>query len=167
MNVTVTPATVDDAGRLGALFELYVYDFSEILGLDVGDDGRFLLPPLERWFLEPRRHAFLIHVDGKLAGFALVHGMSRLSGDEGISDLAEFLVLRKYRCRGVGERAAAWIFDRFRGPWEVRQKPENDAATAFWRRVIDRYTGGRFTEETLDNHHWRGPVQRFTSEAAT
>jgi len=65
--------------------------------------------------------------------------------------------------RGVGERAAAWLFERFRGPWEVRQRRENQAATAFWRRAIGRYAGGRFEELELDDERWRGPVQRFDS----
>jgi predicted acetyltransferase len=159
----VSEAGPEDQGRLQALFELYVYDFSEILDLDVEEDGRFRVPPLDAYWTDPRRHAFLIRVDGKLGGFALVLEWSRLTGDEGVCDVAEFFVMRRYRRRGVGERAAAWLFDRFRGPWEVRQKAENRAAIAFWRRVIDRYTGGRFTEVVLDDERWRGPVQRFDS----
>jgi hypothetical protein len=49
----------------------------------------------------------------------------------------------------------------------VREKTENLAATAFWRRVIGRYTGGRFEEVVLDDERWRGPVQRLDSSAAT
>ena len=115
------------------------------------------------YWAEPGRHPFLIRVDGKLAGFALVNARSRLTGDDGVHDLAEFFVLRRYRRRGVGERAAAWLFERFRGRWEVRQKPENLAATAFWRRVIGRHTGERFEDVLWDDERWRGPVQRFES----
>ena len=43
----------------------------------------------------------------------------------------------------------------------MRQKDENARAIAFWRRVIDRYTGGRFEEDAIDDERWRGPVQRF------
>jgi hypothetical protein len=46
----------------------------------------------------------------------------------------------------VGARAAAALFDRFAGPWEVRVLRRNTAALAFWRKVIDRYTGGAYTE---------------------
>jgi hypothetical protein len=45
----------------------------------------------------------------------------------------------------------------------VRQKAENQAATAFWRRLIGRYTGGQFEELWLDDERWRGPTQRFAS----
>ncbi len=163
MNVRVDPAAREDLPRLRALFTLYAYDFSELLGLDVDDDGGFTVPALEAYWAEPGRHPFLIRVDGKLAGFALVNARSRLTGDDGVHDLAEFFVLRRYRRRGVGERAAAWLFERFRGRWEVRQKPENLAATAFWRRVIGRHTGERFEDVLWDDERWRGPVQRFES----
>jgi predicted acetyltransferase len=167
MNVQVTAATPEDKERLAALLELYVYDLSDILGIDVGADGRFRVPPLDAYWTDPRRHAFLVRVDDRLAGVALVHQRSRLSGDEGVSDMAEFFVLRKFRRHGVGERVATWLFDRFRGPWEVREKAENHAGTAFWRRAIGRYTNGRFQEMTLDDERWRGPVQCFDSSAVT
>ena len=167
MNVQVTPATRDDEPRLRALLELYVYDFSEMLGLDVGDDGRFKLPPLERYFAGARCHAFLTRADDKLAGFALVEQRSRLSGDEAVTDMAEFFVMRKYRRQGVGERAATWLFDRFTGRWEVRQRAANHAATAFWRRAIGRYTRGDFEELVVDDERWRGPVQRFDSPSGS
>lgn len=164
MNVEVTVAGADERARLAALFELYVYDFSEILGLDVGDDGRFHGPPLDAYFGgDARCHAFVVRVDGKLAGFALVQQRSRLDGDESVCDVAQFFVLRRYRRHGVGERAARWLFDRFRGRWEVRQEAKNHAATAFWRRAIARYTGGRFDEIVVADERWHGPVQRFDS----
>jgi predicted acetyltransferase len=166
MNLVVAAAGPEDEQRLAALFELYIYDFSETVEIDVGDDGRFRPPPLATWFSDPRRHAFLIRVDERLAGFALVQERSRLSGDEAVCDVAELFVMRRYRRRGVGGQVAATLFDRFRGRWEVRQKAENPRATAFWRRVIGRYTDGRFEELTLDDERWRGPVQCFDSGAA-
>lgn len=143
--------------------QLYAYDFSEILALDVGDDGRFRTPPLDVYFRDPKAHAFLFRIEEKLAGFALVQERSRLTGEEGVRDVAEMFVMRRHRRRGVGEQAAEWLFDRFGGRWEVRQKAENQAATAFWRRVIGRRTGGRFEEVAWDDERWRGPVQRFGS----
>ena len=162
----ITAAGPEEQAPLRALFELYAYDFSEMLGLDVGDDGRFRAPPLSAYWSDPRRHPFLIRVDERLAGFALVQERSRLTGDDAVRDVAELFVMRKYRRRGVGAYAARWLFDRFRGRWEVRQKVENQAATAFWRRVIGQYTDGRFEEVAWDDERWRGPVQRFDSEGS-
>jgi len=165
VNVQISVAGPEEQARLKALFELYAYDFSELLGLDVGDDGRFRSPALDAYWTDPRRHAFLIRVDERLAGFMLVQERSRLTGEDGVRDVAEFFVMRRYRRHGIGEQAARWLFDRFRGRWEVRQKPENEAAIAFWRRVVDRYSGGRFENVVWDDDQWRGPVQRFDCAA--
>jgi predicted acetyltransferase len=154
-------ATRDDEERLRALLQLYVYDLSELFALDPGEDGRYRTPSLDGYFDDPRKHAYLLRVDEHLAGFALVQRGSRLTGDPEVSDLAEFFVARRHRRRGVGARAAAELFDCFPGRWEVRQRAENTAATAFWRRAIGAYTGGRFDEEQVDSERWRGPVQRF------
>jgi predicted acetyltransferase len=161
VNVDVSPAAAAEASILAALLQLYVYDFSEALALDVGDDGRFRVPSTEG------RDAFLIRVDGRLAGFALHLARSRITGETGVHDVAEFFVLQRYRRAGVGEHAARWLFDRFPGRWEVRQRAENTRAIAFWRRVIDRYTGGRFDEEVLADERWHGPVQRFDNGRAS
>jgi predicted acetyltransferase len=157
------PVSAADRPRLMALLELYVYDFSELLAIDVGEDGRFHLPwQLDPYFADdPRARAFLIRVDGKLAGLALVNQGSRLTDDATTFDMAEFLVLRRYRRHGVGERAANWIFDRFAGIWEVRQKPVNTAATAFWRRILARR--GPFEDLVVDDERWHGPAQRLDS----
>jgi predicted acetyltransferase len=102
-----------------------------------------------------------VRVDAEPAGFALVHRRSRITGDADTSDVAESFVMRPHRRKGVGSQAAVDLFDRFRGRWEVRQIHANVAATHFWRAVIARYTGGRYTEVTYDDERWRGPVQAF------
>src|SRR5262245_57515504 len=83
VNLEIVPS---ERAPLVSLFQLYVYDLSTLLSLDVGDDGRFHTPPIDPWFSDPRCHPFLVRADGKLAGFALVQRRSRLSGDESIAD---------------------------------------------------------------------------------
>lgn len=152
-----------DRVALENLMQLYAYDWSELADLDVGHDGRFQDYPLEPWFRDDWRHPFLVRVGEKLAGFALIQERSRLSGARGVFDMAEFFVMRRYRRRGVGLTAAALAFARFRGSWEVRQRERNEAATAFWRRAIGSYTGGRFDEVFWKDETWTGPVQRFST----
>jgi predicted acetyltransferase len=157
----IVPARLEDKNALLQLSEYYAYDFSDIIDSDVDDTGRFGAARLERHFADSCCHPFLIRVDGKLAGFAIHEGRSRLTGDAGINDVAEFFVMKRYRNRAVGTRAAAALFDRFAGPWEVRVLRGNAAAIAFWRKVIDRYTGGAYTELEWDDERFRGIVQRF------
>ena len=78
-------------------------------------------------------------------------------------DLAEFFVMRKYRRRGVGSLAARQLFETHRGKWEIRQRLANTPATAFWRRVVGEFSGGKFEETFLDDDRWHGPMQSFES----
>jgi predicted acetyltransferase len=159
--VQVVPVLPHEQEVLRRLIDLYAYDFSALLGLDIGEDGRFPFRELTPFWTDGWRHPFFVRVNHKLAGFVLVEDRSRLDGTEGVHDMAEFFILRKYRRRGVGERAARDVFDHFPGPWEVRQRAENTDATAFWRRVIDRHTHGRFRETVGEAASWPGPVQCF------
>ncbi len=162
MDLELVATTASDAPTLRNLLQLYMYDFSEFMGLDVGADGRFMEKDAALFWRDALRHPFFIRVDGQLAGFAIIDEQSRLFPTPA-NDMAEFFVLRKYRRHKVGSRAAMCAFDRFRGRWEVRQMARNTIATAFWRQVIGAYSGGRFEELAIDDERWRGPVQIFAS----
>jgi predicted acetyltransferase len=165
METRVVSAERSDQETLRNLLQLYAYDFSEILSLDVDQTGRFKEEPLAAYWSDAWRFPFLLRVHEQLAGFALVHHKSKLSAAEDVWDMAEFFVLRKYRRAGVGMTAAHQIFATHAGEWEVRQRKANVLATSFWRSAISAYTGGCFSEELLDDERWRGPVQRFSSAA--
>jgi predicted acetyltransferase len=121
---------------LANLLQLYIYDFNEILDLDLEADGRFAYPHLPLYWSEPDRHPFLVIVEGKLAGFALV----KAGSEPTIHDMAEFFVLRRHRRRGVGTRIAHQVWRRFPGPWEVRVMDANVAAQHFWAHAISSFT---------------------------
>ncbi len=166
MEVRVVLAEPSDKEVLKNLFQLYAYDFSEIIPADVDEVGRFKEYRLDSYWSDAWRFPFLLRADGHLAGFALVHHRSHLSGADDVWDMAEFFVLRRHRRAGVGTTAAHRLFATHRGAWEVRQRTANSAATAFWRRAIGAFTASRasrFTDELLDDDRWKGPVQRFTS----
>lgn len=162
MDLELVATTASDAPTLRNLMQLYMYDFSEFMGLEVGADGRFMEKDMAVFWRDARRHPFFIRVAGQLAGFAIIDEQSRLFSTPA-NDMAEFFVLRKYRRLKVGSRAAMCAFDRFRGRWEVRQMAANPGATAFWRQVIGAYSGGRFEELAIADERWRGPVQIFSS----
>jgi predicted acetyltransferase len=161
--ISLDPASAAERPLLESLFQLYAYDWSELVSLEIGRDGRFATPSLDAYWQEAHHHPFLIRVEGRLAGFVLIGARSRLTGTPGVFDMAEFFVMRKYRRQGVGFAAASAAFARFPGRWEIRQRNENAAATVFWRRVIARYTGGSYEEVRCDDATWVGPVQIFTS----
>jgi predicted acetyltransferase len=161
-DISLHPATPSDRLTLENLVQLYAYDWSEILPSGVGPDGKFSVMDLGAYWTDPFRHPFLLRVGTELAGFALILSRSRLSNADGIYDMNEFFVMRSHRRKRVGRAAAFAAFERFKGPWEVRQRDENTAATEFWRRTIGEYTQGRYEEVRWDGLEWKGPVQRFT-----
>ena len=165
MATSLQVAQRSDAPLLENLFQFYRYDFAELIGGDVGHDGRFSLPPLSAYWQDSWRHPHIVRVDGQIAGFAFVQQRSRITQASDVWDVAEFFVMRRYRRQGVGSDAALHLFEQFRGRWEVRQIHANLAATKFWRTVIARHTGGRYSERVYDDERWRGPVQSFDNTA--
>lgn len=166
MDALVSLAEISEEPVLRNLMELYLYDFSEFDGADLGSDGLYGYPYLTLYWIEENRYPFLIRRDGKLVGFVLVSHHDYLGDDPTCWVIAEFFILRKYRQRGLGEFAAHQIFDRFPGDWHVGQLNTNPSATIFWRKVIHRYTAGHYHEVLLDNDDWHGPVQIFRSPSS-
>jgi predicted acetyltransferase len=163
MDVALVPAGPEQEPLFARLFQLYAYDFSEVTGDDPNAEGLFRVPAIDPYWHEPGWRPFLLEVSGACGGFVIVSDRSRLVDERRRWDMAEFFVLRRHRRAGVGTRAAILAFQTFPGPWEVRQRVRATAATAFWRKVIDRYTGGRFEEVAWDDVRWQGPVQMFES----
>ncbi len=154
MNLEIAPATDADYDVAHNLARFYVYDMAEHAGWPFPDDGLFdigdlLLPYWGRpgsrrpWPAHWRPFAFMIRIDAHPAGFALV---KQIADAPATFDMAEFFIGRQHRRRGVGERAAHRLFDRFAGNWEVREMLTNTPAQAFWRRIIATYSGGDFTD---------------------
>jgi predicted acetyltransferase len=161
---TLVPLEPGERALLAGMFQLYYYDFSELDHDDLGEDGRFRVADLDR-FLDPGsfpgHHALILRVAGKPAGFALVDEESPLPGSRRFRYVHEFHVLRAYRRGGYGQAMAWAVFDRFPGPWQVEQIGPNAAAQRFWRRVIDRYTGGRYRERTVQGRRFPLVIQEF------
>jgi predicted acetyltransferase len=164
---TLTDAREDERQLLDRLMQLYCYDFSEFDPDDVGEDGRFDSVSLDRYGREPGYHAFLLRVRGRPAGFALVDEQSPLPDSAHRHYVHEYCVLRAYRRGGYGLAMAWEVFDRFPGLWQIEEIGPNLHAQSFWRRVIDLYTGGRYTERTMQARRFHLVIQEFdTSDKA-
>jgi predicted acetyltransferase len=158
------------APLLRRLMQLYLYDLGSLDGWTISPEGLYgNAEKIERFWTEPGRRSFLVTVDGAVAGFALVRDAAEFAG-VGTREISEFFVLKKYRRRGVGEHVATMLFDMMPGPWELTVLASNLPAQAFWRRVLDRYTAGTFTDEEhaadREGWQWRGFIQRFTTPGA-
>src|SRR2546428_12129705 len=110
MNVEVREAHREDPPVLRRLMQLYLYDLGTIDGWDLGDDGLYGIEArIEGFWTDPNRRSFLVHVDGKLAGFALVRDGAHFAGD-GTREISEVFILRRDRRRGAGEGGGPRVF---------------------------------------------------------
>jgi predicted acetyltransferase len=159
MNTVISPATLNDKSLIQRLMELYQYDFSETEGNDLDQHGYFGYSYLDYYWVEKGRHPFLVHVNGKIAGFVLVNNRTYVQGNN--LSIAEFFIMRKYRKQGIGKIVAFQVFDRFLEKWEIQETETNIGAQQFWRKVVAAYTDGQYTEVIMNDEHWKGPVQFF------
>jgi predicted acetyltransferase len=79
--------------------------------------------------------------------------------------MAEFFIVRGCRRRSVGTRAAAAIWNRFPGRWEVRVRGRNEKAREFWGEAIRDFTGktAQSTPFEMDSTDWH--LFSFESQA--
>jgi predicted acetyltransferase len=165
MEIEISQALFEEKIILRNLMQYYLYEFSMIDSEQVDESGAFDYQILDHYWTDPDRYPFLVRVDGKLAGFALLRRGSYFPAEGNQSGngmmIAEFFVMNIYRRQGVGTRVAMQLYNRFPGRWEVAQMADNLGGQAFWRSVISEYCRGDFTEIVLDNDEWKGPVQVF------
>lgn len=143
----------------------YLRELRAFTGGEPNPNGPFTYPYLDRYWPPDSeiegRVPFLIRVNGEIAGFILKSTWSNVAGKASAHAIAEFFVVEPWQGQGAGRVAAHAVFDRFPGRWEIAALDANHAAKAFWRRVINEYTGGAFEEIALDTDAWHGPVWRF------
>jgi predicted acetyltransferase len=167
VSVEVLPASPAQKPIVANLLELYSYDFSELIELKLGADGRFGYAPLPLYWEDPNRHPFLIRVDGHWAGFVFVRRGSQISGDERVWDMAEFFIVRGCRRLGIGTRAAHHIWKRFPGKWEVRVMDRNQRARAFWGAAISDFSGKLVQPTPFEKGGQGWQVFSFASQPVT
>lgn len=165
VEIRISLASFQEKTILRNLIQYYLYEFSELDGVVMNESGLFDYHYLDHYWTEPDRYPFLVRVDDKLAGFALLRRGTYFPRQEDQTEtpmiIAEFFVMKNYRRNGVGTQVAFQLFDRFPGRWEIAQEPNNIEGQDFWRRVIGDYCGGDYLEFVLDDSNWEGPVQFF------
>jgi predicted acetyltransferase len=154
--VELIHAGAEHRSVLENLLQLYIHDFSELVPVDVGDDGRYSYDKLPPYWSDASRLGFLARFDGKLVGFALVVKITEHPGDGDSYDMAEFFVLRKYRRRGVGWELAEKVWLRFPGRWQIRVMAENVGGVRFCETSITKFTGRAAQSATreVDGKAW-------------
>ena len=129
------------------LQRLLQYSLFEESGTDLNEmnsDGTFAYEWFDHYFTDKDRDAYFIKEmdNDKLLGFVMVNEHLEILKDG--HSIAEFMVIPKYRRRGIGKKAAIHIFEKYKGNWEIKPSYGSEKAYLFWENVIREYTGDRF-----------------------
>lgn len=158
MNLRFERLSNDHISLLQNLFELYAYDLTEFNEMDINSNGLYSPPvAVKQYCHDLNFYSYIIIINEKIAGFIVVRKMV----DENIYYLNHFFVLKKYRNKKVGQKAAYKLFKMLSGKWRVYEFDRNIQAQNFWRKVIDRYTDGNFVDERSNDG--KGYVQEFNT----
>lgn len=145
MPIDLVPIGKEEKQVLYNLYQYYEHEFSPYTNMDIGLDGRFSIN-LEHYWEDPRWNPFLICYDKKIAGFLIILFDNNDTDPDPIHVIYDFLILRKYRRKGIGKSAAVQAFNLYKAVWKVVQISENRPAQHFWRDVVNDYTAGQYTE---------------------
>ncbi len=142
------------------MLELYQHDLSDVWDQDIDECGEYGYS-LDQYWSDSTQRPYVILVQSKYAGLALVNGAVKVPG--GRYWLEQYFIIKKYRRMGLGRAAATRLFDSLPGQWQVGQMPLNLPAQAFWRATINEYTNGNYSESEIKSGSWRGLLQEFNS----
>jgi predicted acetyltransferase len=119
--IEIIQASINEKQIIKNLMQLYKYDTSDFTLEDPTPFGQYEYNYLDHYWTpygvnQEGRKAYLIRVEGQLAGFALINNFSlkKLFSIERRS-IAEFFIMRKWRRRGIGRIFAYELFNSFDG----------------------------------------------------
>lgn len=139
----LTKATLLDYPTIQNMARFYVYEMSRECGLNDKDwaippDGLYESFDFKKYFTEPHREAYLIHVDDEIAGFVLLYYTNE--SKEQLWHIGEFFVIARCQKNHIGHHIAHEIWRKYPSQWEVSVIPENKRALSFWEKTISSFT---------------------------
>jgi len=131
----ILPAGSDEKNTIWNMFQFYCYDTSVYDGYDVEADGKYKMCAdyfAQYWQL-PRWSAFILKVDGALAGFALIEPSDVVAEAQ---ELADLFIMRRFRRLGIARRVVEYFMAQRDIPWTVTTFDDAPDATAFWQQMF-------------------------------
>ena len=143
-DIQIIPACPDDYPIVQNLAQYYVYDRTKYMGWECSKEGLFECIDFKHYFTSLGEEAFLIKVEGEIAGFVLLDKEYILEPVDW--NMGEFFIIAKFQGKQIAATVAHEIFKTHAGKWHVAVMPENVQADKFWRKVIAEVTGGDYKE---------------------
>ncbi|MFZ6814366.1 GNAT family N-acetyltransferase [Undibacterium sp. Rencai35W] len=159
--VAICVATKADLYRIENMMQFYNYDFSEWHDIDLSETGLFRLQPKEAYWSQSNVKPFLIKMNDKLAGFAVID--DELTHDSSNYNLDYFFILRRYRGKGIAQAAIELLLNQFKGNWEIYSLRQNAIAEKFWRKILTQFLGYVVESTDIKIHGEDSCLFRFNS----
>jgi predicted acetyltransferase len=151
-SIQLAPVGLADRERLAALMDDYLAEMvghrEHPIGSTSSRDYRYF----DAYFTEPCRHAFFLCDHDGIHGFALLRGPESTGT---VWHVAEFYVMPASRRGGRGRAAAAAMWRRFPGDWELQIHLRNSAALHFWRSCVAACAHGAVVETAIESDDGR------------
>lgn len=129
----------------------YLYEMTNYYDDIMDDKGNYQYGYFDAYFSEPKRMAFFIYVDKKLAGFAMINPYSYIDENPDYV-LAEFTIFPIFRRQHIATDVVDTIFEQFPGLWEIKYNENNLPAKSLWNKVCAKYNPRKIAvnqEETV------------------
>jgi predicted acetyltransferase len=146
MEISLLPVKEDQKDILSNLYQFYEHDFSEFTNQDVNNDGKYDVNINYFWKGDHRWHPYIIDVSGVIAGFTIVLLENLDTDPDPTHVIHDFMVLKKFRRKGIGKASAIMAFEMYKANWKIVQMETNIPAISFWRNLLKSYTNDNYTE---------------------
>jgi predicted acetyltransferase len=97
------------------------------------------------WVETDERFPFWFYVNNKIAGFSFIRFQ-----DNGITEVAEYYVLPKFRKDGNAIFFMDTLYKMFDGPWDISTQIKNTRAVKFWKKFCYKH---KIIKEVKDEKH--------------
>lgn len=165
-DVRLKRAEAGEKEILNNLLEKYTYEFSQYDRLPFGLDGLFHYRYLDSYWTEKGRAAYFIFAGEQLAGFAMIHKRPECGLPTDWS-MAEFFVAYPYRRQGVATAAMEQLFQIYKGKWQIKYHPGNEASVRFWTKAAAAASGHHCRTVRGSEDHFDGtPSQVLVFEVS-
>ncbi|MDW5418718.1 GNAT family N-acetyltransferase [Iodobacter sp. CM08] len=137
--LSIEPAKPEDKTLLFRLLQLYFFDSTQWSEEDLQEDGLYECEEeglLSYFGSDERSRAYILRVDGKPAGLALIDSV-QFEGKQ-ISEFADLFVLPKYRRLGLASAATTQIVINSKNPWLFAIFRKDQEAKRYWQASFKR-----------------------------
>lgn len=138
-DLSIQCATQGDKDLLFRLMQLYYFEATRWSGEDILENGHYECDEsgLQPYFdADSTDQAYILRVDGKPAGFALVEEVPHEGAR--MHEFADLFVLPKYRRIGLGAAATKRIVLDSDRPWLFAIFRKDHEAQRYWRAAFKR-----------------------------